>query len=81
MAETINKQLIPKHWQIKPLGEIFTIERGGSPRPIEDFITNDENGINWIKIGDTKNVIKYISQTNRYSIHTMPLNPVKGCHF
>ena len=52
-----------KHWQVKKLGEIFTIERGGSPRPIEDYITNDENGINWIKIGDTKDVVKYIYQT------------------
>ncbi len=54
---------IPKHWIEKSLGEVFTIERGGSPRPIEDFITNDENGINWIKIGDTKNVVKYIYHT------------------
>jgi len=54
---------IPKHWQIKRLGEVFTIERGGSPRPIEDFITTDENGINWIKIGDTKDVVKYIHRT------------------
>jgi len=58
---TINN--IPKHWQIKKLGEIFTIERGGSPRPIEEFITTEENGINWIKIGDTKNVVKYIFNT------------------
>jgi type I restriction enzyme S subunit len=63
MAEAIETQLIPKHWKEKSLGEIFTIERGGSPRPIEDFITNAENGINWIKIGDTKNVVKYISKT------------------
>lgn len=54
---------IPKHWQVKKLGEIFTIERGGSPRPIEEYITNNENGINWIKIGDTKDVVKYIYQT------------------
>lgn len=54
---------LPKHWQIKKLGEVFTIERGGSPRPIEDFITNDANGINWIKIGDTKDVVKYIERT------------------
>ena len=50
-------------WQIRTLGEIFQIERGGSPRPIEKFITDDVNGINWIKIGDTKNVTKYISKT------------------
>lgn len=54
---------LPNHWQVKKLGEIFTIERGGSPRPIEDFITNDENGINWIKIGDTKDVVKFIYRT------------------
>lgn len=51
------------NWRIKKLGEIFNIERGGSPRPIEDYITNDERGINWIKIGDTKGVIKYITKT------------------
>jgi len=54
---------IPKHWQVKKLGDIFTIERGGSPRPIENYITKDVNGINWIKIGDTKEVVKYIYQT------------------
>lgn len=60
----IEQKNIPKHWQIKKLGEIFTIERGGSPRPIENYITNDENGINWIKIGDTKDSKKYILSTN-----------------
>jgi type I restriction enzyme S subunit len=54
---------IPKGWKEKSLGEVFTIERGGSPRPIEDFITNDEDGINWIKIGDTKDIVKYIERT------------------
>lgn len=34
------------------LGNILLIQRGGSPRPIEDYITDDENGVNWIKIGD-----------------------------
>ena len=54
---------LPTSWQIKTLGEIFLIERGGSPRPIKNFLTNDENGINWIKIGDTKNISKYIYST------------------
>ena len=53
----------PKHWQIRKLGDVFTIERGGSPRPIEEYITDNEDGINWIKIGDTKNVVKYIYHT------------------
>ena len=40
-----------------------TIARGGSPRPIEDYLTDDANGINWIKIGDTEKDGKYILQT------------------
>jgi type I restriction enzyme S subunit len=42
------------------LNDICDISRGGSPRPIQNFITNDKNGVNWIKIGDTKGVDKYI---------------------
>ena len=38
-------------WNKCKLGTKIEIERGGSPRPIEDFITVGE-GINWIKIGD-----------------------------
>ena len=50
-------------WKFKKLGDILEIERGGSPRPINDFLTNSLEGINWIKIGDTKDVGKYIYQT------------------
>lgn len=50
-------------WQTKRLGEICEIERGGSPRPIQSFITNDPNGINWIKIGDATASGKYIYKT------------------
>ena len=57
------KMKLPKGWEVKKLGEIFTIERGGSPRPIEEYMTDDDDGINWIKIGDTKNVVKYILHT------------------
>ena len=52
-----------KEWQTKRLGEICEIERGGSPRPIQNFITNDSNGINWIKIGDATASDKYIYVT------------------
>ena len=44
-------------------GDVATIVRGGSPRPIQDFITNDENGIPWIKIGDGSPNDKYITST------------------
>ncbi len=45
------------------MGEIFTIARGGSPRPIKSFITNDSDGVNWIKIGDATRSGKYIDTT------------------
>jgi type I restriction enzyme, S subunit len=52
-----------KGWQMKRLGEICDIERGGSPRPIQNFITTEPNGINWIKIGDATASGKYIYKT------------------
>ena len=52
---------MPEGWAWCRLGEIANIARGGSPRPIQDYITNAENGINWIKIGDTAENSKYIS--------------------
>lgn len=39
-------------WKTVSLADICEIERGGSPRPISDFVTNDEDGVNWIKITD-----------------------------
>lgn len=50
-------------WEYKKLGEVCTIERGGSPRPIKDYLTESPNGINWIKIGDAKEGSKYITST------------------
>ena len=52
-----------KGWEIKKLGSLCTIERGGSPRPIKDFITEAEDGINWIKIGDAKDGSIFIDST------------------
>ena len=51
-----------KLWEYKKIGEVCTVERGGSPRPIDKFITNDKNGINWIKIGDASDSM-YITST------------------
>ena len=51
------------HWTVKRLGEIFEIARGGSPRPIEKFLTNDSTGLNWIKIGDATASGKFIKVT------------------
>ena len=52
---------IPNTWELCKLGTISKIARGGSPRPIKDYLTNDANGINWIKIGDTTKEEKYIN--------------------
>ena len=49
-------------WQQVKIGDVCVVERGGSPRPIDKFITEDGNGINWIKIGDTTKSM-YITQT------------------
>lgn len=50
-------------WIEKKLGEDATILRGGSPRPIEDYITDSQDGLNWIKIGDVKPDDKYFRKT------------------
>ena len=54
---------IPDTWEWVKLGNVCVIARGGSPRPIKEYITTAENGINWIKIGDTEKNGKYISAT------------------
>ena len=51
---------VPISWEWCKLGTVNEIARGGSPRPIKDYLTNDVNGINWIKIGDTTKDGKYI---------------------
>ena len=57
--------LKPKEgWKKVKLGEYAFIVRGGSPRPIDSYITTDENGINWIKIGDIDINGKYVEKTS-----------------
>lgn len=51
------------NWEMVKIGDVCLIERGGSPRPIEKYISKDSTGINWVKIGDTKNGGKYITKT------------------
>ena len=46
--------VIPEKWKWVRLDRLSSIVRGGSPRPIKNFITNAEDGINWIKIGDAE---------------------------
>ena len=55
---------IPDNWCWCRLGEVLDIARGGSPRPIKDYLTKSVNGINWIKIGDADKNSKYINRAN-----------------
>ena len=50
-------------WVEKRLGDVCEIARGGSPRPIKAFLTDDEDGINWVKISDASSSSKYIYNT------------------
>lgn len=47
----------------KKLVEVLDIARGGSPRPIDSFLTDDLAGVNWIKISDATSSKKYIKET------------------
>ena len=42
---------------------VAEVARGGSPRPIKEYLTDSTNGVNWIKIGDTEKGGKYINGT------------------
>jgi type I restriction enzyme S subunit len=55
----------PKGWRRLQLGEIFGIARGGSPRPIDEYITDAADGVNWVMIGDTEQGGKYIWSTKK----------------
>lgn len=54
---------IEEKYPVVRLGDHVTVMRGGSPRPIDAYITNAENGIRWIKIGDALPDQLYISDT------------------
>jgi len=54
-----------KDWGVEPLGELCVIARGGSPRPISEFLTSDATGVNWIKISDASASNKYIFTTEQ----------------
>ena len=45
------------------IGDTINISRGASPRPISDYITKNEDGVNWIKIGDVSENSLYITKT------------------
>ena len=54
---------IPETWAWCRFNSICDIARGGSPRPIQNYLTDSPEGYNWIKIGDTEKGGKYINST------------------
>ena len=50
-------------WEQRNFADVVQIERGGSPRPIDDYITDSQNGLNWVKIGDAPAQGHYITKT------------------
>lgn len=52
-------------WNTTLLDKVCKVDRGSSPRPIKEYFTEDEDGVNWIKIGDTEEGGKYIFSTNQ----------------
>ncbi len=50
-------------WEKTILGDLSEVVRGGSPRPIDGFLTTDADGLNWLKIGDVDKEAKYVTHT------------------
>ncbi len=56
---------MPSHWDKRRLKTLLKVLRGGSPRPIEEYLTDSPDGVNWIKIGDTTKGVKQIFSTKQ----------------
>ena len=50
-------------WVGSFLGKHSEVVRGGSPRPIDNFLTAEKDGLNWLKIGDICKEAKYVVAT------------------
>lgn len=50
-------------WDTTVLGELSEVVRGGSPRPIDGFLTTSAGGLNWLKIGDVDKAAKFVTRT------------------
>ena len=50
-------------WKKVTFNEVVTLQRGSSPRPIINFITHDDSGVNWVRIGDMPDTGRLVTQT------------------
>lgn len=64
-GETVPKLRFKKfekdgEWDLIEFSKYIELYRGSSPRPIQDYLTKEIDGVNWIKIGDTKYAKNFI---------------------
>lgn len=56
---------VPRDWSVTELGQLVTVKRGGSPRPIHDFLRAD--GFPWVKISDaTASSTRFLMSTKEF---------------
>lgn len=48
---------VPEGWRKDRLGNCVVVKRGGSPRPIQEYLT--DKGLNWLKISDATSANGY----------------------
>lgn len=80
MSKDVKKALVPElrfpefrdagGWDEKKLGDLSRILRGGSPRPIDDYVTVESSGLNWLKIADVNKDSKYVTCTKERVLAT-----------
>lgn len=55
---------IPEHWEVRRLKDISRVNRGASPRPIDDPIYFDDEGeFSWVRIADLTASERYLQET------------------
>src|SRR5690554_2084164 len=64
-GETVPKVRFPEfeddgEWELKPFSKFIKLYRGSSPCPIREYLTKEETGVNWIKIGDTSSITDFV---------------------
>lgn len=53
---------MPQNWKVATIGDVVTVTRGASPRPIQDYMSHE--GIPWVKISDaSSSCSKYLFRT------------------
>ena len=72
---------IPAHWEIKKVNRMCLVQRGASPRPIDNPIYFDDDGeYAWVRIADVSKSQKYLEITSQRlsalgKSRSVPLDP------